>query len=67
MRLGELLRNQKSSHMKEERKLYRCPECKLWYKDEEWAEKCEAWCKKHHTCNVEIITHAENSNSSEKL
>ena len=40
-------------------KLYQCPECKLWYEDKKWAEKCEAWCKEHHTCNIEIISHAE--------
>lgn len=28
------------------------------YKQKEWAEKCEAWCKEHQSCNLEIIAHA---------
>ena len=37
---------------------YQCPVCKLWYKDKKWAEKCKTWCKKHKSCNLEIIKHA---------
>ncbi len=37
--------------------LYRCEECGFRYAGKEWAEKCEAWCKKHQSCNIEIITH----------
>jgi len=37
---------------------YQCPICKLWYQDKKWAEKCEAWCKEHKSCNLEIIKHA---------
>lgn len=40
---------------------YECPECHLKYKEKEWAEKCEAWCKEHKSCNLEIIQHAEKS------
>ncbi len=39
-------------------KLFVCPECNLSYKEAGWAKKCEAWCKEHHTCNVEITKHA---------
>lgn len=39
--------------------LYECPECHLKYKEKEWAEKCEAWCREHKSCNLEIIAHAE--------
>ena len=42
----------------EKEKLYQCPECGFWYKEKEWAEKCETWCKEHKTCNLEIIKHA---------
>jgi hypothetical protein len=28
------------------------------YQDKDWAEKCEAWCRKYKSCNLEIITHA---------
>ena len=38
--------------------LYQCEECKLLYKDEEIANKCEQWCKRTHSCNLEIIKHA---------
>ena len=38
--------------------LYKCPECGYWYKEKEWAEKCEAWCKEHKSCNLEITKHA---------
>lgn len=37
---------------------YKCPECGLPYEEKEWAEKCEAWCKKHKSCNLEITKYA---------
>ncbi|MBI3305430.1 hypothetical protein HYZ80_03870 [Candidatus Parcubacteria bacterium] len=37
---------------------YRCPVCGLEYREREWAEKCEAWCREHPSCNVEVIQHA---------
>ena len=37
---------------------YQCGECGFKYDSKEWAEKCEAWCKANHTCNIEIISHA---------
>lgn len=42
----------------EKEALYECGECKLKYKDKEWAEKCEVWCKKHKSCHLDIIKHA---------
>ena len=39
-------------------KLFQCPECGLHYRSKEWAEKCEAWCLKHKSCNLEITSHA---------
>ncbi len=36
-----------------------CDICGFHYKEKEWAEKCEAWCKEHHSCNLEITEHAE--------
>lgn len=38
--------------------LYQCPECGFKYKEKEWADKCEAWCREHHSCNIEITAHA---------
>lgn len=41
-------------------KLYTCPECGLSYKEKEFAQKCEAWCKDHNSCNLEITKHSVN-------
>ncbi len=37
---------------------YQCKECGLWYKDREIRKKCQAWCKEHKSCNLEIIKHS---------
>lgn len=37
---------------------YECPECGLEYKEKKWAEKCEEWCSKHKSCNLEITKQA---------
>lgn len=41
------------------RKLFQCSECGLRYAEKEIAEKCEAWCKEHKSCNLDIIKYAE--------
>ena len=41
-------------------KFYQCEECKFIYKDKSWAEKCEEWCKKTKSCNLDITKHAIN-------
>ena len=46
------------------KKLYQCNECKLLYKDIFWAKKCESWCKKTNSCNIEIIKHSKTRNQS---
>ena len=47
---------------KEGQQLYQCEECEFHYQDKDWAEKCEAWCKEHKSCNIEITANAlENS------
>lgn len=38
--------------------LWVCEECGLKYKEKSWAEKCEEWCKKYKSCNLEIIKHS---------
>jgi len=38
--------------------LYLCGECGMAYAEKTWAEKCEAYCREHHGCNLEIIEHA---------
>lgn len=41
--------------------LYQCEECSLHYEDKEKAGQCEAWCREHKSCNLEIIQYAEES------
>ncbi|MDZ4285556.1 MAG: hypothetical protein U1A23_01365 [Candidatus Sungbacteria bacterium] len=43
----------------EHQPLYECSECKLKYREEKWAKACEAWCREHKSCNLEITAHAE--------
>ncbi len=38
--------------------LFACEDCGLAYTDKKWAEKCEAWCREHHSCNLAITSHA---------
>ena len=46
------------------KELYQCLECGLRYKEKVWSDKCEEWCKEHHSCNLEIIIHSiENEQS----
>lgn len=40
------------------KKVHRCQECGLHYEDKKQAEKCEAWCREHRACNLEIISQA---------
>lgn len=37
---------------------YQCEECGLHYASRETAERCEAWCREHKSCNLEIIREA---------
>ena len=44
--------------IKDYKTLYVCEECGFAYESKEWAEKCQAWCAKHHSCNIEITKQA---------
>ncbi len=46
------------------KELYQCEECGFHYEDREWAERCEAWCREHKSCNIEITAHAEENEKS---
>jgi len=52
-------------------KIYQCGECGLSYEDKEISEKCQAWCKEHKSCNLEIIKHSiknmANNNNSQPI
>jgi hypothetical protein len=37
--------------------IYLCHRCGYAYREKEWAQKCEAWCTRHKTCNLEINEH----------
>lgn len=43
---------------KNKKDYYICEECNFAYKDRENAAKCEEWCKRYHSCNVEVTKHA---------
>jgi len=40
-----------------EEKFHQCQACGYQHEEKEWAEKCEAWCKEYHRCNLDIIKH----------
>ena len=42
----------------DDKALYQCEECGLKYADKEIAEKCQAWCSEHKSCNLDIIKNA---------
>ncbi|HLC65656.1 MAG TPA: hypothetical protein VJI46_06055 [Candidatus Nanoarchaeia archaeon] len=44
--------------IKKGKKVFMCEECSMKYEDEPIAKKCEEWCRKHHSCNVEITRNA---------
>jgi predicted RNA-binding Zn-ribbon protein involved in translation (DUF1610 family) len=46
--------------------LYQCEECGFRYEKKQWAEKCEAWCKEHSSCNIEITSHGLPPETDEK-
>ncbi len=39
-------------------KLFQCEICKFNYAEKTMAEKCEDWCRKHNSCNLEITKNA---------
>lgn len=38
--------------------VFACNECKMKYHNEETAKKCEEWCKRTKSCNMDIIKYA---------
>lgn len=58
--LLEVLDKMVKKSSKNNKTYYICQECNFAYKDKETAAKCEAWCREHHSCNVEITKHAVN-------
>ena len=50
--------------IQEDKKLYQCEACGFHYESKEQAEKCEAWCKEHNSCNLEITAEAEENKNT---
>jgi len=44
--------------VKEVHKKFQCEQCDMFYKNQETAQKCEKWCKKYKSCNLDIIKEA---------
>ena len=38
--------------------VYKCMKCGWMYRDKDIANKCESWCKKHKSCNLELAKYA---------
>lgn len=38
--------------------VYKCLSCGWLYESRLIAEECETWCKKHKSCNLEIVENA---------
>ncbi|MBI2576300.1 hypothetical protein HYV84_03730 [Candidatus Woesearchaeota archaeon] len=43
---------------KETKNLFKCDECGFFYRDFSVAKRCEDWCKKYKSCNIEITKFA---------
>ncbi len=37
--------------------VFACEECGYVYEEKEWAEKCQDWCHRSQSCNLEITAH----------
>lgn len=46
------------SAFRKQRGYYQCKECGFIYKQRKWASKCEEWCARYNSCNLEITRHA---------
>lgn len=51
---------------KDDHVVYQCKECGFNYPNEGLAKKCEAWCKEHNSCSIEITKHAITPDSEDK-
>lgn len=43
---------------KEDKTYYACPICEFTYETEDFAKKCQAYCKAYKSCSLEITKHA---------
>ena len=47
-----------SFYLKNMKQKYQCTICKLYFKNKEWAQKCEDWCAQNKSCNLAITKKA---------
>ena len=38
--------------------VFKCMKCGWIYRDEESAMKCQQWCEKHDSCDMELTRHS---------
>jgi len=38
--------------------VFKCMKCGWLYKNRNMAEKCEEWCERHNSCDLEITKYA---------
>ena len=53
--------------MENKNETHMCPVCGYRYEDKAWAERCEAWCREHKSCNLDIIAHGLPAAAGEAL
>lgn len=46
--------------------LYVCEFCGLLYKEKYWAQRCEAYCKEHNACSLDIMQHTVHTKAGDK-
>lgn len=44
--------------IKDNKKYFICEECGFAYLEKKWAIKCQKWCSRYNSCNLEITKHA---------
>lgn len=44
--------------VEDNQEVYQCEECGFRYAAKDTAEKCQAWCGEHKSCNLDIIKDA---------
>ena len=51
--------------IKNRKRYYQCKICGLVYRNKEYADKCEAWCSKNKSCNLNIAQHSLKPSSNQ--
>ena len=44
--------------IRDNKKIFVCEKCCLSYKEKKRAERCEAWCKEHNSCNLKFACYS---------